>query len=160
VPLEANEPATPEDLSEVLALDLGVVSLRTWSSSSAFGFPSPALRSLSQTVEARKLMLCDSCFEDAEEGYQTLKPALPRMAWLDGEHGLQECHCSLRGKVVDKWQCVKCYSEEDAIITSITSAAEQASRLCRCGSSATHSVCLWCWGAVTEGRVLSEEGSV
>lgn len=163
--LESDESGTPEKIRDVLEVDLGHVSLTTWSASSQFGFPSPVLRSLCDVAEKRKISLCKHCSQDALKGYQSIGPALPILPWLSDNKNsctsgkaLNKCHCSLRSRILDRWQCVRCYENEDSILQSIHSPAPTpTSRRCRCGLSAQKTVCMWCWGEVTEGRDVYEE---
>lgn len=165
MPLEFDQAATPEKISDVLDVDLGMVSLRTWSASSQFGFPSPVLRSLCETVEERKLFFCGVCYTDAKKGYKAIKPKLPSLSWLSDDinqsaETLKECHCSLRSRILDRWQCVKCYENEESVISNISNLAPAAdSRLCRCTGCVKRTVCMWCWGEIVEGKNMYEEAN-
>ena len=165
MPLEFDQPGTPEKISDVLDVDLGLNSLTTWSGNSQFGFPSPVLRSLCDVAEKRKLFLCEYCFENAPKGYKALTPQLPKLPWLSHQVNscgkvLRNCHCSLRSRVLNRWQCVKCYESEESTIDSIHSLApgpEQSQ--CRCGLNVKRTVCMWCWGEITDEyeRVYTEQ---
>lgn len=168
MPLEVDQPGTPERISDVLDVDLGLNSLTTWSGNSQFGFPSPVLQSLCDVAEQRKLFLCEYCFLDAPKGYKALEPELPNLPWLSPnmtQEVFKECHCSLRGRVLDRWQCVKCYESEESTIEGIHSMAPGPEKWsCRCGLNAERIVCLWCWGEVVEGideyeRVYAEQST-
>lgn len=156
MPLEVDQPGNPEKISDVLDVDLGLHSLTTWSGNSQFGFPSPVLRTLCSVAEQRKLFLCGPCSEDALQGPKAVEPALPRLPWLDSKSGSltsrapKECHCSLRSRILDRWQCVKCYDSEQSTINAIYSSAPGPQ--CRCGALACKTVCMWCWGEVAEER--------
>jgi hypothetical protein len=158
MPLEANQAGTPEKIDDVLDVDLGHNSLTRWSSSSQFGFPSPVLYSLCDVAEERKLFLCEYCFNEAPKGYRAIMPALPKMQWLNENldrdtKTLKECHCSLRSRILDRWQCVKCYESEESIINTIHTMAPRSEKWqCRCGLTAKRTVCMWCWGDIVEGR--------
>ncbi|KAF9694722.1 hypothetical protein EKO04_007663 [Ascochyta lentis] len=162
MPLDSDQAATPEKISDVLDIDLGVVSLRSWSASSQFGFPSPVLKSLCKTVGERKLLLCDSCYIRAPKGHKAIVPELPKLPWLseridENAQGLKECHCSLRSRILDRWQCLKCYENEESAMSSIASQAPKSDKcMCRCGHSAKKAVCMWCWGEIIEGRDARE----
>ncbi|KAJ8118079.1 hypothetical protein OPT61_g872 [Boeremia exigua] len=157
LPLQFDQAGTPERIRDVIDVDLGRHSLTTWSGTSQFGFPSPVLRSLCNVTEQRKLSLCEHCFTDAPKGYKALTPELPELGWLDAltdggaETALRQCHCSLRSRILDRWQCVKCYAKEEATIQDLNvMAAHPEPRQCRCGLIPERIVCLWCWGEVTE----------
>ncbi|KZM25488.1 hypothetical protein ST47_g3352 [Ascochyta rabiei] len=162
MPLDSDQAAAPEKISDVLDIDLGIVSLRTWSASSQFGFPSPVLRSLCKTVEERKLMLCEFCSMEAPKGYKAIVPELPRLPWLSKQidrsaQVLRECHCSLRSRILDRWQCVKCYENEESTMRSIASIAPGSDTcMCRCGHYAKRAVCMWCWGDIIESGDVYE----
>jgi len=150
MPLEVDQPGTPEKISDVLDVDLGVNSLMTWSGNSQFGFPSPVLKSLCNVAEQRKLCLCECCFGEASKGYEGLKPELPKLSWLTSNPGLEsfkECHCSLRSHILDRWQCVKCYESEESTIKGLQKMAPDKA-FCRCGLAAGRIVCIWCWGEI------------
>lgn len=161
--LDSDEAATPERISDVLDVDLGNVSLTTWSASSQFGFPSPVLRSLCDVAERRKLFLCEDCFQDASQGYKVVKPALPTLRWLDDKIdtdgiALKECHCSLRSRILDRWQCVKCYEQEESTVKGVASDTLSTDKcMCRCGLCAERAVCMWCWGVILEGSEANGE---
>lgn len=168
MPLEIDQPGTPEKISDVLDVDLGLSSLTQWSGNSQFGFPSPVLQSLCNVVEERKLFLCECCFNKAPEGYKSLKPELPSLSWLKPimtQEGLEDCHCSLRSHVLDRWQCVKCYEAEESVIKGICSMASRPGEwFCRCGLDAEKIVCMWCWGEIVEKgtgneRILAENNA-
>ncbi|KAJ4990494.1 hypothetical protein SVAN01_03941 [Stagonosporopsis vannaccii] len=166
VPLQFEQGGTPEKISDVINLDLGYNSLTAWSGTSQFGFPSPVLRSLCTTAEQRKLFLCEWCFTDARKGYNALSPKLPKLSWLDGaiegfaKEALQECHCSLRTHVLDRWQCIKCFGKEESIIENIHSMAPDSQyQECRCGQPASKIVCMWCWGEVVERSDAIEQAA-
>lgn len=155
LPLQLDQAGTPEKISDVIDVDLGRYSLKTWSGNSQFGFPSPVLRSLCNVTEQRKLLLCKYCFTDAPKGYKSLSPELPKLSWLDASidgganERLKQCHCSLRSRVLDRWQCVKCYAREELAIEGL-GARSPSFRQCRCGLIAERTVCLWCWGEIVE----------
>lgn len=161
--LESVVAGTPEKISDVLDLDLGQVSLTTWSASSQFGSPSPVLRVFCNVAEQRRLLLCEACFTDVPKGYKAIKPAMPKLPWLSdtidqSAEDWKECHCSLRSRILDRWQCVKCYQAEDAILRSLAwRRSSNLTKMCRCGLSAKKSVCLWCWGEIVETREVNEE---
>lgn len=153
MPLEIDQPGTPEKISDVLDVDLGLNSLMTWSGSSQFGFPSPVLRTLCNVVEKRKLCLCESCFREASKGYEALKPELPKLSWLNPnlrQEAFKECHCTLRSHILDRWQCVNCYENEESTIKGVQKMAPDRAS-CRCGLDAERMVCMWCWGEIIEG---------
>ncbi|KAF3042861.1 hypothetical protein E8E11_008456 [Didymella keratinophila] len=157
MPLEVDQPGTPEKISDVLDVDLGVNSLMTWSGNSQFGFPSPVLQSLCNVAEERKLCLCEYCFGEASKGYEGLKPKLPKLSWLTpdlSQETLKECHCTLRSHILDRWQCVKCYESEASTIKGIQKMVPVKAS-CRCGLDAGRLVCMWCWGEVLEGMTNS-----
>lgn len=148
MPLEIDQPGTPEKISDVLDVDLGLVSLTTWSGNSQFGFPSPVLRSLCKVTEERKLCLCDCSFDDARKCYNKLKPNFLNAT----QEAFKKCHCSLRSHILNRWQCVSCYRNEDAVIKQLN-AYEWS---CRCGQDAQKVICLWCWGEVLEEKHVDE----
>lgn len=154
MPLEVDLPGTPERISDALDLDVGLNSLLTWSGNSQFGFPSPVLRSLCNAAEERKLSTCEECFNDAQKGYKKLKPELPKLCWLSSHRSqqvLEECHCSMRSHILDRWQCVSCYKSETTIIKRLRNEfLLSGKRSCRCGQVTQRTICLWCWGEVLE----------
>ena len=162
MPLEAQQAGTPQRIDDVLDVDLGRTSLTTWSASSQFGFPSPVLYTLCDVAEKRKLFLCEHCFQDAPKGYRAIMPALPKMQWLNesldlSAKSLEGCHCSLRSRILDRWQCVKCYEGEALTVNTIhDNAPTSEKRQCRCGSNCKRLLCMWCWGEVIEGREVFE----
>lgn len=164
LPLQFDQAGTPEKVSDVIDVDLGYKSLITWSGTSQFGFPAPVLRSLCTVAEQRKLFLCECCFIEAPKGYTALEPELPKLSWLDiptegdAKKALKECHCSLRSRVLDRWQCVRCYAKEQSTIDDIYNMApEPQYQECRCGLPANKTVCMWCWGEVVERSDVSAQ---
>ena len=152
MPLEVDQPGTPEKISDVLNVDLGLNSLMTWSGNSQFGFPSPVLQSLCNVAEQRKLRICECYFGEPSKGYEGLKPEIPKLSWLSPNSRLEtskECHCSLRSHILDRWQCVKCYESEESTIRGIQKMAPDKAS-CRCSLDATRTVCMWCWGEILE----------
>jgi hypothetical protein len=167
MPLEVDQPGNPEKISDVLDVDLGLNSLTTWSGNSQFGFPSPVLRTLCRVAEERKLFLCEVCFDHASEGPRALEPSLPRLPWLvDNIEGamknfVKECHCTLRSRVLDRWQCIKCFDGEDSTIKNIHNSAPSAEfRQCRCGAPTRKTVCMWCWGEIVEEQARHQSALV
>lgn len=167
LPLQFEQSGTPQKISDVIDVDLGYTSLKTWSGTSQFGFPAPVLRSLSNVAEQRKLFLCECCFTDASKGYKALNPELPNLPWLDrqiegsAKKTLKKCHCSLRSQILDRWQCTKCYAKEQSTIENIHSMApEPEYQECRCGQPAHKPVCMWCWGEVAERSDAIEQATL
>ncbi|KAH6613875.1 hypothetical protein C7974DRAFT_65980 [Boeremia exigua] len=162
LPLQFDEVGTPEKISDVINVDLGYHSLTTWSGNSQYGFPSPVLRSLCNTTEQRILYLCKHCLTDASDGYKALEPPLPYLPWLDtpmDEHHtpLKQCHCSLRSRILDRWQCVKCYAKEASTIETLHNGVPAPNiPQCGCGRPADKPVCMWCWGEIAERSDQSE----
>jgi hypothetical protein len=167
MPLEIDQPGNPEKISDVLDVDLGLNSLTTWSGNSQFGFPSPVLRTLCRVAEERKLFMCEVCFDHASDGPKALKPSLPRLPWLiDRSEGAiknfhKQCHCTLRSRVLDRWQCIKCFDSEDSIIKDIHNCAPSAEvRRCRCEAPTRKTVCMWCWSEIIEERARHQSARI
>jgi hypothetical protein len=168
LPLESTHYSPPERIEAVLDLNLGQYSLATFSASSHFGNPSPVLRSLCEAIDVRKLNICFACFESqAPKGPEALLPALPQLTWLETAQAtdpIQPCQCTLRKHIVDRWVCLRCYEGEVHAITQATRSPCQKTGLCRCGNhDALYTMCLWCWGEVTEedtdGLILDPENN-
>ncbi|KAJ4410754.1 hypothetical protein N0V91_001682 [Didymella pomorum] len=152
MPLEIDQPGTPEKISDVLDVNLGLYSLMTRSGTSRFGFPSPVLQSLCNVAEQRKLCLCECCYGKASKGHEELNPELPKLSWLTpnlSPEAFKKCHCTLRSHILDRWQCVKCYKSEESTIKGIHRVAPEMAS-CRCGLDAARVVCMWCWGEILE----------
>jgi hypothetical protein len=153
VPLQLGVDAPPECIEDVLEYDLGEQSLMFLSEDSRYGSPSPVLSSLCRVTEARLLFLCECCFErTAAQGPKPDKrmieapPSLPLSI-----PPTTRCHCTLKKRFLERWLCLRCYLKEDAAITERTAAMPMKSTgLCPCGEEACYTLCLWCWGQVSE----------
>jgi hypothetical protein len=159
-PLELNETAPPESIEDVLDLDLGRRALAMISEDSRYrhGVPSPVLKPICRVVDARKIGLCEWCFKDkAPNGPTAIIPfsdhvkSLPWLSRANGTSPIEACHCTLRARFLDRWLCLRCYENEESIIEECaTNIPKQSKRNCQCGRSTSHTLCLWCWGEVTE----------
>jgi hypothetical protein len=154
-PLEMDATASPECIEVILDLDLGHRSLLSLSEDSHYMSPSPVLQSLCRVVEARKINLCNLCFERCiPNGPAALLPSKlsVQLPWLSAAtHGvrLKECACTLKSRMLDRWLCLRCYqAEESAIERYIHAMPPKTSGLCCCGSNVQRVICLWCWGEV------------
>lgn len=164
VPLQLDATAPPECIKDVLDFDLGRQALMSISEDSRYGSPSPVLMSLCSVVDARKIFLCDICFErDAPKGPKAMRPLhkpMPPLPWLAraaGSTPIKPCHCTLRNRFLDRWLCLHCYQKEDSTIGGCTTTIPmQLGAVCRCGLSAHHTLCLWCWGEVNEQADFSD----
>ena len=158
VPLQMDAAAPPECINHVLDLDLGQQSLLSISEDSRYLSPSPVLMSLCDVVDQRKILLCDTCFEsDTPNGPEAMPPLhkpMPPLPWLSRPAGtapIKACHCTLRARFLDRWLCLRCYQTEESTISACTSTfPKEQTGLCRCNAIASHVLCLWCWGEVTE----------
>jgi hypothetical protein len=158
VPLQMDAAAPPECIEELLDLDLGQQSLTSISADSRWESPSPVFLSLCEIVDGRKVFLCETCFErDAPKGPQTMRPSnkpMPPPPWLTRPTGVSPitaCHCTLRNRFLDRWLCLPCYQVETTKLDECTGTMPMEwTHLCRCNANACHTLCLWCWGEVTE----------
>lgn len=160
VALEEDSTAPPESIKKLLDMNLGKESLTTLSNSSFYDSPSPVVRSLCRVTEARKVFLCDGCFDrDAPKGPESLHPPAKALPWLkqaSTKISMGTCECTLRQRFLDRWLCVGCYQKEEETISQFTvSTPMEQTGLCRCGSDARHAVCLWCWGEVNDTTKIS-----
>jgi hypothetical protein len=166
VPLVCNIPAPPECIEDLLDLDLGQYSLRSFHGDSRYERPSPVLSSLCEVSESRKIMVCDDCFErDVPRGPAAMKSdiePMPALPWLSRATGtpIVTCHCTLRNRFIDRWLCLRCYQDEEETIKMCTGPRPTENfDLCRCGSEACNIICLWCWGEVIEDVDDSDDDS-
>ncbi|KAH3973687.1 hypothetical protein HBI56_060430 [Parastagonospora nodorum] len=148
-PLVSLIPAPPESIEDVLDLDLGEQSLMTFHEDSRYGRPSPALASLCEVSESRRIALCDDCFDHkGPHDLPTINPEVipPREAARRGP-----CHCTMRRRFLDRWLCLRCYQIEERTIEKCAgTGSSKNSGLCRCGSEACRIACLWCWGEIAD----------
>lgn len=138
VPFDDDQFAPPEFVDEILDLDLGQQSLAV-SVSSDVPDPSPVLQVFHKVSQQRMRRFCDMCL-----------PSSP-LNWPDGIHA-SLCQCTLRGRFLDRWLCLRCYEmEELALAKSYPKHVDH----CGCGQESgqelTHVVCLWCKGLVLPG---------
>jgi hypothetical protein len=158
VPLEMDAAAPPESIETLLDLNLGRQSLMLMSEDSRYEYPSPVLSSICRVVDARKIFLCDKCFEDkAPNGPAATIPtsdpmvSLPWLSLMYNPSPIKACDCTLRARFLDRWLCLRCYQSEDQSIQAcVKHGPEESTRLCRCLLEARRVLCLWCWGEVTE----------
>jgi hypothetical protein len=158
VPLEMDAAAPPESIEDLLNLDLGRQSLMLMSEDSRYEYPSPVLKSICRVVDARKIFLCDRCFEDkAPNGPAATIPVsdpIMSLDWLSRMNNpspIKACHCTLRARFLNRWLCLRCYQGEDKSIQACAEGEpEKSTRLCRCLLEARRVLCIWCWGEVTE----------
>jgi hypothetical protein len=168
VPLELSVTAPPEAIEDILDLDLGQRALPLVSEDSrhGHGFPSPVLNSICRVVDARKIELCEWCFKDkAPYGPAATIPfgdfvtSLPWLTRTTAFSPIEPCHCTLRTRFLDRWLCLRCYENEENVIGECTvDSPMKNARMCQCGWISSHTLCLWCWGEVTEetGEVEDE----
>jgi hypothetical protein len=149
-PLQMDATGPPECIEEVLDIDLGKQALMSFSEDSRYEHPSPVLSSLCSIVDARKVFLCNACFvRDAPQGPQAMN--LPWPVTTTATTSLKECHCTLRSRFLDRWLCLQCYQKEESAINHCTGVIfPKCTNLCRCGTIAHRTLCLWCWGEVAE----------
>ncbi|KAF1846516.1 uncharacterized protein K460DRAFT_367273 [Cucurbitaria berberidis CBS 394.84] len=135
VPFDDDTFGPPEFVEDILNLNLGQHSLAL-SVSSNVPDPSPVLQAFYQVTEQRKRFFCDLC----------LPPTL-----LKCSEGIQPklCHCTLRGRFLDRWLCLRCYETEEAAISKTYSTHRDHHA---CGRSSDRVVCQWCWGLVLEPK--------
>jgi len=129
-PLEESAYGPPENINHILDLDLGQNSL-AFSSYSNVADPSPVLRDLYKTTEQRKRWFCDDCLLHIGSSGKNLLH--------------RPCHCTLRGRYLDRWLCLRCYEDEEEKLqecwpTNINK--------CGCGNQIGRAICTWCWGSV------------
>jgi hypothetical protein len=142
-------PAPPESIEDVLDLDLGKQSLMTFHEDSRYGRPSPALASLCEVSESRKIAVCGDCF-DSRRLHQS--PITDSEVEIPPEAARSDsCHCTMRKRFLDRWLCLRCYQIEERMIEK--SAGTESSKncgLCRCGAEACRIACLWCRGEIID----------
>lgn len=157
-PLLYNAPAPAEYIKEVLDFDLGQQSLNSISEDSRYGCPPPVLSSLCEVTEARKIIVCDTCFQHSAlkspTAMKTESEPMPTLPWLPQKVGhppLSPCQCTLRKRFLDRWLCLRCYENEEKTIQASTGPCSwETMGVCRCGKDACHVLCLWCWGEVAD----------
>jgi hypothetical protein len=167
-PLESAATASPVCIEDILDLDLGQHSLLSLPGDSRGLIPSPVLQSLCEVVEARKIYLCDSCFENhASSGPAALlssdqSTTLPWLLTMTPGMPLKQCVCTLRSRILDRWLCLRCYAaEEDAIESFRYALPTEPMGYCCCARNVRRSICLWCWGEVkAEAEYLDHEFDV
>jgi hypothetical protein len=160
VPLELSVTAPPEAIEDILDLDLGQGALALISEDSRYGhgLPSPVLNSICRVVDARKINLCEWCFMDkaptgpaATIPFGSLVTSLPWLARMTAASPIEACRCTLRTRFLDRWLCLRCYKNEESVIEECASVRPlKSTRMCQCGWISRHTLCLWCWGEVTE----------
>lgn len=160
VAFEEDATGPPESIEEILDLDLGSNSLKSFSPNSTLPHPSPPLRPFVNVVENRKIRLCWKCVTDASKGPEALRPPLDRVPWLGTSRiggKLKHCQCTLGSHFLDRWVCLRCYEHEQSDIRqAMESGRSGHAGSCRCGGPAQHVLCLWCWGEVTEPQDSDE----
>lgn len=139
VPFDDDRFGPPEFVEDILDLDLGQESLAV-SVSSNVPDPSPVLQAFHKVTEQRKRRFCDTC----------LPTILQRS---DGFHA-KICQCTLRGRLLDRWLCLRCYEMEEAAISKSYSKHIDH---CGCGQESTHVVCLWCRGLVLQREIEPDD---
>ncbi|KAF1972194.1 hypothetical protein BU23DRAFT_167319 [Bimuria novae-zelandiae CBS 107.79] len=145
-PWTADQPASLEEVEEIIDFPLGQWPLRVADSSTA-RHPSSVIRAFWEYTEERKLMLCEPC----------------RKVSQVGEFHPNPCNCTLRERILDRWLCVECFQTESAEIRDKTrdqmlrryrdSALSESYLRCSCGKQLGGPrvlICLWCKGTVTE----------
>ncbi|KAF2855727.1 hypothetical protein T440DRAFT_464109 [Plenodomus tracheiphilus IPT5] len=132
VPFEEKDYGPPEDVKNVLGLDLGDSSLAV-SVSSNVSSPSPVLRALHVTAIKRRRWFCRNC--------------LPLIATTGKRANTQHesCYCTLRARFLDRWLCLRCYVKEDDTAAKSFSNHKTS---CGCGSGFGKARCTWCWGEI------------
>ena len=158
-PLVSLIPAPPESIEDVLDLDLGKQSLMTFHEDSRYGRPSPALASLCEVSESRRIAVCDNCLDSSRPNQSLIAESdaeIPPEAARSGT-----CHCTMRKRFLDRWLCLRCYQKEERMIEK--SAETESSKnygLCRCGAEACRIACLWCRGEIIDETAQDDvEGS-
>lgn len=132
VPFEDDAYGPIELVADILDLDLGQNSLAV-SASSNVPDPSPVLRAFYKTTEQRKRWFCDNCL-----------PAEVLMKRNISEQNVS-CRCTLRGRFLDRWQCLRCYEkEEKALLRAYPAHMSE----CGCRRQSGEQVCTWCWGTI------------
>lgn len=129
-PMEESAYGPPEEVNHILDLDLGQTSL-AFSSYSNVADPSPVLKVLHKITEQRKRWFCDEYFP----GHTSSGEALRR----------KPCSCTLRGRYLDRWLCLRCYEKEEE---SLAKYWPEHMDKCACGKQNEQAVCTWCWGTV------------
>lgn len=144
-PFESDNYASPESIEEILDFDLGEGSLRL-SNSSDEPHPSPVIQAFWDYTETRKIKTCRPCRREE------------RMK-LDGEGASdQDCHCTLRTHLLDRWLCLKCFQTESQRNRCLHESQKDPMVRCKCNRwlkakktrVPTRRTCLWCWGIVRE----------
>ncbi len=133
VPFEDDAFGPPEFVEDVLNLNLGQHSLRS-SISSNVPDPSPVLKAFYLITEQRKRYFCNFCVPT------TLKKHC---------EGNQDkiCECTLRGRFLSRWLCLRCYEAEEAAIVKAYPIHQEE---CHCAQGDELTICLWCNGVVSE----------
>jgi hypothetical protein len=157
-PLQLAATGAPECIEAVIDLDLGQYPLMFVSQDSSHYTPSPVIESACMIVDERRVFLCDKCFDkDAPKGpgaVKHLNTTMSALPWLLGRPSsapIKECHCTLRKRCLDRWLCLGCYQNEENVISDCTVLLpHKGTGMCGCGANARHTICLWCWGEVTE----------
>lgn len=156
VPLEDASSAGPVSIDDILNLNLGEHALQNLSVSSSHGFPSPVLKSLCLTTEARKVMLCKVCFYlKAIKGPDILQPGL-KLSWLEHDKfsatsKINTCKCTLRERFLSRWTCLPCFEKEEEEIRRYKACTLTGpTGTCFCGLDASQVLCIWCWGVIEE----------
>lgn len=155
VALQSAASGAPECIDTILDLDLGQHSFASLSEDSRYwGSPSPVVLSLSHVAEQRKIFLCELCFKNAPKGPTALKPPRRPLDWLplpEPTEPISPCRCTIRKRFLDRWLCLRCYTQEDAAISECVGLVPKKSTgQCRCGLNSRHTLCLWCWGEVLD----------
>jgi len=157
-PIESTVFGAPECIEDILDLDLGLQSLKSTSRDSRYGSPSPVLWSLSNVVEKRKIRLCTTCIEHCDakkrllvhEPHRRSSRLSSRLPTPPDETPLQECHCTLRERFLDRWLCLQCYLVEESAMSLCSMSKTKRGAQCSCTEPATRVLCLWCRGEVME----------
>ncbi|KAF1833011.1 hypothetical protein BDW02DRAFT_570512 [Decorospora gaudefroyi] len=131
VPYESVSFGPPECVKDILDLDLGQYTL-AGSAHSHVADPSPTLEALHHVTEQRKRIFCDACLP-------------PQLADRQGSSQTTLCRCTLRGRFLGRWLCLRCYETEEA---SMLTAYCDHFKQCGCGEQVGNTVCLWCFGTV------------
>lgn len=159
-PLVSLIPAPPESIEDVLDLDLGEQSLMTFHEDSRYSCPSPALASLCEVSESRKITVCDDCFDSRRPHQSPIEDSDAKISPKAAGSG--SCHCTMRKRFLSRWLCLRCYQNEERTIEKcVETESSRNSGLCRCGTEACRIACLWCWGEIAD-KIAHDgaEGSV
>ncbi|KAI8942607.1 hypothetical protein NX059_000661 [Plenodomus lindquistii] len=129
VPFHDPEYGTPEDVEQILNLDLGLNSLAA-SAASNVSSPSPVLRALHNVALQRRQWFCKTCL----------------ITEADGDALTTTCHCTLKGRYLDPWVCLRCYQAEERLMAMM---AHKDGSKCGCAHQRAQATCTWCWGIIT-----------